>query len=74
MYHVDESQIKIEQKKPNSKENILYDSTVPKRAKLMVPLEVDGPSFQAAVMRRGKSGFWKLVMSCFSIWMLVTQG
>lgn len=30
MYHVDESQIKTEQKKPNSKESILYDSTVPK--------------------------------------------
>lgn len=74
MYQIDESQNNIDQKKPNSRENILYDSIVQRWAKLMVLLKAVWPYFWAAGTRRSKSGFWKLVMSCFSTWMLVTEG
>jgi len=60
--------------KRSQTQNIRYDSIVQKYVKLMVPLEVDWPYFWPAVTRRGKSGFWKLVMSSFLIWLLVTQG
>lgn len=74
MYHIDESQNNIDQKKLNSRENILCHSIVQKWAKLMVSLKAVWPYVWAAVTRRGKSGFWKLVMSGSSTWMLVTEG